>query len=53
MADGGRGDWQPYLFMHWLQGGVDITVTALWLGHESPVTTHGHVEADLSTKHRR
>lgn len=36
--------------MHLLQGGVDITVMALWLGHESPVTTHGYVEADLRMK---
>jgi len=36
--------------MHLLQGGVDITVTALWLGHESTVTTHGYVEADLRMK---
>jgi hypothetical protein len=36
--------------MHLLQGGVDITVMALWLGHESPVTTHGYVEADLRRK---
>ncbi|QTF94550.1 MAG: tyrosine-type recombinase/integrase [Halomonas sp. BM-2019] len=26
--------------MHLLQAGVDISVIALWLGHESPVTTH-------------
>jgi integrase/recombinase XerD len=36
--------------MHLLQAGVDITVIALWLGHESIQTTHGYVEADLSTK---
>jgi integrase/recombinase XerD len=36
--------------MHLLQGGVDITVIALWLGHESPVTTHGYVEADMTMK---
>ncbi len=30
-----------------LQAGVDITVIALWLGHASPTTTHGYVEADL------
>ncbi len=36
--------------MHLLQSGVDITVIALWLGHESPVTTHGYVEADLTMK---
>lgn len=38
--------------MHLLQAGVDITVIALWLGHESPVTTHGYVEADLAMKER-
>jgi len=38
--------------MHLLQSGVDITVIALWLGHESPVTTHGYVEADLRMKER-
>lgn len=38
--------------MHLLQSGVDITVIALWLGHESPVTTHHYVEADLAMKER-
>jgi site-specific recombinase XerD len=38
--------------MHLLQAGVDITVIALWLGHESPGTTHGYVEADLAMKRR-
>jgi integrase/recombinase XerD len=38
--------------MHLLQSGVDITVIALWLGHESPTTTHQYVEADLSMKER-
>ena len=38
--------------MHMLQSGVDITVIALWLGHESPVTTHRYVEADLEMKDR-
>jgi site-specific recombinase XerD len=33
--------------MHLLQAGVDITVIALWLGHESPETTHQYVEADV------
>ena len=33
--------------MHLLQSGVDITVVALWLGHESPATTHIYIEADL------
>lgn len=36
--------------MHLLQSGVDITVIALWLGHESPVTTHRYVEADIAMK---
>jgi integrase/recombinase XerD len=38
--------------MHMLQAGVDITVIALWLGHESPSTTHLYVEADLAMKER-
>jgi site-specific recombinase XerD len=33
--------------MHLLRSGVDITVIALWLGHESPATTHMYLEADL------
>jgi integrase len=36
--------------MHLLQSGVDLSVIALWLGHESPATTHHHVEADLTMK---
>jgi len=38
--------------MHLLQSGVDITVIALWLGHESPVTTHTYIEADLAMKEK-
>ncbi len=38
--------------MHLLQSGVDITVIALWLGHESTSTTHMYVEADLAMKER-
>jgi len=38
--------------MHLLQSGVDITVIAVWLGHESPATTHMYLEADLSMKER-
>jgi len=38
--------------MHMLQAGVDITVIALWLGHENPATTHMYVEADLEMKRR-
>ena len=35
---------------HLLQAGVDISVIALWLGHESIETTHIYLEADLRTK---
>jgi len=38
--------------MHLLQSGVDITVIALWLGHESTATTHMYVEAALAMKKR-
>ncbi len=36
--------------MHLLQAGVDVTVIALWLGHESLESTHQYVEADLELK---
>ena len=36
--------------MHLLQSGNDITVIALWLGHESPATTHQYLELDLALK---
>jgi integrase/recombinase XerD len=36
--------------MHLLQSGVDISVIALWLGHESPETTHHYIEANLAMK---
>jgi integrase/recombinase XerD len=47
----------PHIFrhslaMHLLQAGVDVAVIALWLGHESPTTTHMYVEADLAMKER-
>jgi site-specific recombinase XerD len=38
--------------LHLLQAGIDISVIALWLGHESPTTTHMYVEADLAMKER-
>lgn len=38
--------------MHLLQSGVDITVIALWLGHETSATTHMYVEADLKMKEK-
>jgi integrase/recombinase XerD len=47
----------PHIFrhttaMHLLQSGVDLTVIALWLGHESIETTHQYMEADLEMKRR-
>jgi integrase/recombinase XerD len=38
--------------MHLLQGGVAPEIVALWLGHESPNTTHLYVEADLMMKQK-
>ena len=38
--------------MHLLQSGVDLTVIALWLGHENPTTTHHYMTADLDMKAR-
>jgi integrase len=38
--------------MHLLQSGVDLTVIAIWLGHESTETTHMYVEADLALKEK-
>lgn len=38
--------------MHLLQSGVDLAVIALWLGHESPSTTHLYMEADLTMKEK-
>ena len=36
--------------MRLLQSGVDITVIALWLGHEDVQTTHVYLQADLAMK---
>jgi site-specific recombinase XerD len=36
--------------MHLLQSGTDLAVIALWMGHESPATTHQYLEADLAAK---
>lgn len=36
--------------MHRLQAGNDITVIALWMGHETPATTHQYLELDLHLK---
>lgn len=38
--------------MSLLQSGADPCDIALWLGHESPATTHMYVEADLAMKER-
>jgi len=38
--------------MELLQHGVDITVIALWLGHESPETTQVYLQADMKMKER-
>jgi len=36
--------------MHLLQSGVDLSVIALWLGHESISTTHQYMQADIEMK---
>ena len=38
--------------MQLLAAGVERTVLALWLGHESTETTEIYVHADLATKER-
>jgi integrase/recombinase XerD len=38
--------------VHLLQSGIDISVIALWLGHENPSTTHHYLQADLAMKKR-
>ncbi len=45
----------PHTFRHttalrMLQAGVDISTIAIWLGHESIITTHKYMEADLEMK---
>jgi len=40
------------LAMELLQSGVDRSVIALWLGHESPETTQIYLEADLALKEK-
>ena len=47
----------PHSFRHttamrMLQAGVDISTIAIWLGHESIITTHKYMEADLEMKRR-
>ena len=36
--------------MHFLQAGTDITMIAMWLGHESIETTHIYIDADMEMK---
>lgn len=36
--------------MHMLQAGVPFNIIALYLGHETPATTHRYVEANLAMK---
>lgn len=38
--------------MELLQSGVDPSVIALWLGHESPETTHIYLQANLALKEK-
>jgi len=38
--------------MSLLQSGADPCEIALWLGHESPATTHMYIEADLAMKEK-
>ena len=38
--------------MHLLQAGVDITLIAMWLGHESIETTHIYMTADMQMKEK-
>jgi integrase len=35
-----------------LHAGVDITVIALWMGHESPASTQVYLHADMEIKER-
>jgi integrase/recombinase XerD len=38
--------------MNLLRAGVDITVIALWLGHESPATSRIYLHADMALKEK-
>jgi integrase/recombinase XerD len=38
--------------MSLLHAGVDVTVIALWLGHESPTSSRVYLHADMEIKER-
>ena len=38
--------------MRLLHAGVDITIIALWLGHENVTTTQIYLQADMALKQR-
>jgi integrase len=38
--------------MSLLQSGISIDVVAIWLGHESPITTHQYTHANPDIKER-
>ena len=38
--------------MHMLQSNTDLSVIAMWLGHESIQTTHQYLQADLQSKRK-
>jgi site-specific recombinase XerD len=47
----------PHTFRHTvalnlLQAGIDISTIAIWLGHESILTTHKYMAADIEMKRR-
>jgi site-specific recombinase XerD len=52
-----RKNISPHTFRHTvalnlLQAGVDISTIAIWLGHESILTTHKYMAADMEMKRR-
>jgi len=52
-----RKDVTPHTFRHTvalnlLQSGVDISTIAIWLGHESILTTHKYMTANMDMKRR-
>ena len=43
-------EWPPIASSQALNPPVDLTVIAMWLGHETTQTTHQYLDADLETK---